>query len=217
MEAERKLQCKMTVSQALAERTLLRKKIEQSIKDDGFLLCIANKASETRIHGIIKTKCIENMKSDYQSLTDKMARLQGIETALAKHNSESDVEIAGFVYKKSEAIALKQYGMIYYRELLDEMKHQYRTEKSKADIANRNLEEKSGKYMAENFGTKEKGTDDYEAERQRWIENNEFEVVDPLNIKQKIDELDKYISDFELNVDTALSISNATNEIEIFY
>lgn len=217
MTAERRLQCKMTVSQALSERTLLRKKIEQTIEESELVLCIANKASESRIQGIDKGKFIAGMKSDYQSLTDKMARLQGIEAAIAKHNSECDVEIAGITYKKSEAIAMKQFGLVNHKNFLEKMKDQFATEKMKCDGMNRKIEEKSGTYMAENFGTKEKGTNDYEAERQKWIKNNEYEVVDPLDIKVKIDELDKYISDFELNVDTALSVSNATNEIDIFY
>ena len=43
---------------------------------------------------------------------------------------------------------------------------------------------------------------------------NEYELFDPMDIKEKIDELRVSIDDFESNVDTALALSNATTFIE---
>lgn len=50
---------------------------------------------------------------------------------------------------------------------------------------------------------------------EQYRNNNSWENVDPLNLKEKIDVLEQRIFDFETNVDVALSVSNATTFIEI--
>ena len=48
-----------------------------------------------------------------------------------------------------------------------------------------------------------------------FVKRNEFHLVDPLNIENKIRELEKEVDDFELEVDAALSEINAITTIEI--
>lgn len=45
----------------------------------------------------------------------------------------------------------------------------------------------------------------------------ENELVDPINIKAQIDKYQRLISDFNNEVDSALSVSNAITEIEFSY
>ena len=42
-------------------------------------------------------------------------------------------------------------------------------------------------------------------------------MVDPLNVRKIIEELEKQIADFEANVDAAIQVANATTTIEIAY
>ncbi len=46
-------------------------------------------------------------------------------------------------------------------------------------------------------------------------DKNEVELVDPLNLYEKIQELKKRIDGFNSSVDVALSLSNATTFIEV--
>ena len=60
-------------------------------------------------------------------------------------------------------------------------------------------------------------TDEIEKTRKDFIFNNTFELVDPIKVKDKIDSLEKEISEFESEIDAALSVSNAVTEIEVTY
>lgn len=47
------------------------------------------------------------------------------------------------------------------------------------------------------------------------MKRNEFEIIDPLNVKQQIEKLSNRIEEFESEVDAVLSESNATTFIEV--
>ena len=60
-------------------------------------------------------------------------------------------------------------------------------------------------------------SEDMMKSRKEWIESNKLELVDALNIKKEIEELDKEINEFVIDVDSQLSVSNAKTEITIEY
>ena len=47
--------------------------------------------------------------------------------------------------------------------------------------------------------------------------NNEYTLIDPLKVADKMNALEEKISAFKAEVDAALSVSNATTTIEIEY
>ncbi len=53
--------------------------------------------------------------------------------------------------------------------------------------------------------------------RADFIAAQTVELVDPLKIAEKIEALEKEISDFLVDVDSALSVSNATTEVSVEY
>ena len=53
--------------------------------------------------------------------------------------------------------------------------------------------------------------------RKAYVEAHTYEMVDPIHIKDKIDELEDEISKFKAGIDAALSVSNATTDITIEY
>lgn len=55
------------------------------------------------------------------------------------------------------------------------------------------------------------------AVRDAYVKANTYELIDPINIKAQIDEYQRLISDFQSEVDSALSVSNAITEIEFSY
>jgi len=58
---------------------------------------------------------------------------------------------------------------------------------------------------------------EYETMRKAYIEAHTYEMIDPIGIKDKIDELEDEISKFKAGIDAALSVSNATTDITIEY
>jgi hypothetical protein len=49
--------------------------------------------------------------------------------------------------------------------------------------------------------------------RQEYIENNTFDLVDPIGVSGKIQELENEINEFEAEIDAVLSTSNAMTMI----
>ena len=205
----------MLVSQALKEIKTLNSRISKKIEETKF--CHANKAIETRIDGVDKKKVIEQIKADWQSIEDLIKREHGIREAVNQFNASQKVTIAGVEYTVAAAIAMKNFCEEHERKLLSRMKAQYNLQTSIAGKRNIEIEARSDAYMRDNFSSMEKGNIDYEAERQKYISNNQYEVVDPLNLKSLIEEKENFIDNFMTEVDVALSVVDATNTIEICY
>lgn len=53
--------------------------------------------------------------------------------------------------------------------------------------------------------------------RQTYIDNNTYDLVDPMNIAKVMEKLDAEINEFNAEVDAALSCSNALTVIEFEY
>ena len=60
-------------------------------------------------------------------------------------------------------------------------------------------------------------TEEMKATREKFIEDNTYELLDPIRVENRIRELDKEITAFETEVDSALSVSNAVTEITVSY
>ena len=110
--------------------------------------------------------------------------------------------------------------MDFYTLFHDTMASQYNS--AITEIARNNgktLEEKAEKYIVSMFGMKEGKTSSEEIEKAKafYIEANTYEMVDPIGILGKINDLDDKINKFNSKVDAALSVSNAVTTIEIEY
>ena len=53
--------------------------------------------------------------------------------------------------------------------------------------------------------------------RANYIRNNRYNLIDPLKTAKLIEDLTDEISEFEIEVDSALSVSNALTIIELSY
>ena len=60
-------------------------------------------------------------------------------------------------------------------------------------------------------------SEEMKATREKFIQDNTLDLFDPLRLEEKIKEMDRSISAFETEVDSALSVSNAVTEITVEY
>jgi hypothetical protein len=115
---------------------------------------------------------------------------------------------------------MKNSGMQYKKDLMNVLNRQYAqsiqtTEKENGET----LQQKAENYVIGLYGSKEGKTavEEIENTKKQFILNNTFELIDPLKVKDKIDILEKEISDFESEIDAALSVSNAVTELIVEY
>lgn len=210
---------KMTVHKALAELKLLDGRIDKAIAEG--IYCVANKHSNDKINGIDIEEYKKLMQSRYDKATDLIKRRNAIKRAVVLSNAITKVTIADKEYTVAEAIEMKNHGLEFDKELLNAMKEHYNM--AQVNIKKQNdgkeLEERADQYVTAIYGNKEGKTNtaDIEKVKADFLAANQYELVDPLNVMDKIDALEKKINDFTADVDSTLSVSNALTEIEIEY
>ena len=212
----------MTVHKALAELKILDARIFNATS--GITFVAAKKVSDKKIGGVLVETLKKDMKSDYQSVTDLIARRTAIKRAVVLSNAKAKVVIGGETYTVAEAIEMKNHGLMAKRDLLDVMVRQY--EKARAEVAKHEgewIEAKAEQYIM-NFLQSQpkeaKTTKDSEVVkrlREEYIANNTYELVDPLDIGNEIKVLSDWIDAFTADVDSQLSVSNATTTITVEY
>lgn len=205
---------KMLVTKALNELKLLDARINREINSSSFIM--AAKTSEKKVTPYMtKQQFSENVTANYQSIIDLIHRRASIKAGIVASNAVTYVEINGESMTRAEAIELK--GSIEYEAgLLRVLKNQLSNAESTVNHENVRLENKIDN-MLETMISKEAKTkkEDFFEIVAPIREAGEYSLVDPINIREKIDMLENRISGFMSEVDSVLQISNCTTYIEI--
>jgi hypothetical protein len=213
---------KMNVHRALSELKVIDSRIFKAITDVTFVT--SNKHSNDKIKGVSVSEFKDNMKSEYQKVNDLIARRNALKRAVVLSNANTTIEIDGNVYTVAEAIEMKNHGMEHFKTMLTYMTSQYNAAQ---DVLNKNsgeaIEKKAESYVLSVIQSQPKDSkmtvDDeaMKALRKTYIENNTYDIIDPIKIKSAMEELSEYITKFETEIDAALSCSNALTIIEFEY
>lgn len=208
---------KMTVHKALAELKILRDRIPNTI--DSGTYCIENKYSNEKIKGVSVESYKATMQGNYDKATDLIKRYNAIKRAVTLSNAVTKVRINDTEYTVAEAIYMNNRGVEFDEMLLEELRNQYRKAQTKIAKNNEGLQEKAEQYVIGIYGSKEGkvNTDDFEKAQKDFMTAHEYELVDPINILEKIEKLEEKITAFKAEVDAVLSESNATTTIDIEY
>lgn len=210
---------KMTVHKALVELKTIDARIEKTIRDASFV--IANKHSNQKISGQSITEYSEAAKSAFQKAEDLTARRNAIKRAVVLSNAKTEVNIGGAIYTVAEAIEMKNHGVYFWQKLLDKIVLDYNNARREADRNNGDrLEARADEHVKNMFDGKvdmKNLSEEALNARNQFIANQTYELIDPLKAKEKIEMLENKINSFMVEVDSALSVSNALTEIEISY
>lgn len=209
---------KMTVHKALAELKLLDDRIDKAIADGVY--CVANKHSNDKINGVPLDEYTKTMQGRYDKASDLINRRKAIKRAVVLSNATTKVKIADVEYTVAEAIEMKNHGVDFDKTLMGAMKRHYDMAQICINEKNgKGLDERAEQYVVAIYGPKEgkTNTDEMDKVKNDFITANQYELVDPLHVLEKIEDLEKKINDFMTEVDSALSVSNALTEITIEY
>lgn len=209
---------KMTVHKALSELKLLDDRIEKAIKEN--IYCVAKKHADEKINGIGLAEFEKQMQGGYDKAVALIERRKAIKKAVVLSNAITKVSVAGVEYTVAEAIEMKNHGISFEELLMKTMTTQYNKAVMSVNIENgKDLEARAEQYVTAIYGQKEgkTNTDDIEKVKADFLKSNQYELVNPLEITKKINDLEEYINLFMAEVDSALSVSNALTEIEVNY
>ena len=213
---------KMTIHKALSELKTIDERIVKAIRSNTYVLAV--KHSAEKINGVKVATFRENMKSGYQKVTDLIARRDAMKRAVVLSNATTKVKVGNNEYTVAEAIEMKNHGVEFKKILLQALYTAYGSAQNEFNKNNDEaLEKKAEQYVLAVIQAQPKDakmgvdSDAMKAIRQSYIENNKYDMLDPLDIAKVIEALDAEINEFNSEVDAALSVSNALTVIEFSY
>lgn len=208
---------KMTIHQALCELKILDNRIEDASCED---MIAANRNNNLKIDGktIEETKAI--FKANFDKLWSLIDRRNAMKLALTQSNAETVITVAGKKMTVAKAIDENKNGIGLYKRVLQTLRCAY-ADAQRAVIQGNgtSLDEKVERYLANTFGSCEKGvkTDDMIKAEEIYRKNNSYDLIDPNDLKKQLDEKEEDLNALIAELDSAIQVSNATTYIEFEY
>lgn len=208
----------MTVHKALCELKTLDARIKKAIESSVYVF--ANKHSNAKVSGLSVSDYCAEIKSAYQSATDLIARHDAIKRAVVLSNATTKVTVGGNEYTIAEAIEMKNHGIPTQQTLLNKLKNDSRRARRDADENNgERLEMRADEYIRSLYANADMKnlSDEVKKMRADFLTSQVMEIVDPIKVADEIERLETLINTFTVEIDAALSVSNALTEITVEY
>lgn len=215
---------KMTLTRALAEVSTLDSRIRSVIGDTLFVSTKRGLTKETPSERKFKdVKEVEaRITSTIQSANDLIARRAAIKAEIGKANVRTSVNIAGKTMTIAEALDYRK--TIEYKSLmLNNARSQLNVASNAIQRNQIEMDQQINAAIQQILG-KDAGTDRNAVERAQELvkttsdsikDQHSISMIDPIDVKQYIDDLSKEINDALNEIDFCLSEVNAQTTIEV--
>lgn len=215
---------KMLVTQALDERDLLVKKINDKIEKANFVDTIKPNEDKVFDERVTRDEFAKQAESSYQQIMDLIDRYQKIDAAIVASNASTKVITSYGEYTVAGAISLRNRlksgrnyrGTDFEGELIAKMNMDFDFKIKNADSKNKDLQQTAESMRLSILGKDSKVKDEKPLEVvEAYVRENTTELVDPLDIQKKINLLIEKRDILITELETQIKVSNATNFIEI--
>ena len=214
---------RLLVTQALDERDLLNKKINDKIKTAVFIDVVKHNEETVMNRRVDRDTFQKEAQSSFQQINDLIERYKNIEAAIVESNAKTFIETSYGKFSIAAAIALRNRlrGDLKFdgkadfeTTLYQKMKRAYDDCVTTMEVKNDALAETAEQMRLSILGRETKVKSDKPLEVvETYIKENSMELADPLNIVSKMEQLqerkDKLLSELE----TQIKVSNATTFI----
>ena len=214
---------RLLVTQALDERDLLNKKINDKIKTAVFVDVVKHNEETVMNRRVDRETFQKEAQSSFQQINDLIERYKNIEAAIVESNANTFIETSYGKFSIAAAIALRNRlrGDLKFdgkadfeTTLYQKMKRAYDDCVTTMEVKNDALAETAEQMRLSILGRETKVKNDKPLEVvETYIKENSMELADPLNIVSKMEQLqerkDKLLSELE----TQIKVSNATTFI----
>ncbi len=216
---------RMLVTQALDERDLLVKKITDKIDKASFLDTIKPNEEKVYEKKVTKEDFAKDAKSAYQQINDLIERFQKLDAAIVASNANTEVKTSYGTFTVAGAISLRSRlkGMGAYAGEADfegkikgKLKFQYEECVQRCKMKNNQLQVTAEEMRLSILGRDSKTRDEKPlGVVEAYVKENTTELVDPLDVKKKLEELEEKRNNLLTELDTQIKVSNATTFIEL--
>lgn len=205
---------KMSVTRALVELKTLDKRILKAVQE---LRCSVPRVGKNLPTGFpTEEDFVKSAKAGLQQVQDLIARRRAIRSALVRTNATTTVKVGSETMTVAEAIERK-HSIQHDEGLRDQLSGEYARATSAVEERNVNIRKTLDQILMATFGRQGSQVTgaEFDAVAKPYLLLNETTLLDPLNIKSRIEELSVRIDEFTTNVDVALNEVNAVTTIEV--
>lgn len=216
---------RMLVTQALDERDLLVKKINDKIAKASFVDTIKPNEDKVYAKRIDKSEFGKAAEAAYQQIHDLIERFQKIDAAIVESNAKTMVETTYGTFTVAGALSLRSRlrGMDSYEGdadfeglLQDKLRKEYNERVQFCDLKNSQLQSTAENMRLSILGRDAKAKEDKPlGVVDAYVKENTTELVDPLDVKQKLELLTEKRNVLLAELDTTIKVSNATTFIDL--
>ena len=216
---------KMLVTQALDERDLLVKKIADKIAKASFVDTIKPNEEKVYTKRISKEDYAREAEAAYQQILDLIDRFQKLDAAIVASNAQTKITTSYGTFTVAGAISLRSRlrGLGAYEDEADfegNLQHKMQAEFNErvrfCDNKNSQLQSTAEDMRLSILGRDSKTKDDKPLSVvEAYVKENTTELVDPLDVKKKLEALEEKRNTLLTEVDTQIKVSNATTFIEV--
>ena len=196
----------ISITRALTELKTLDKRIQKAIESGTFV----------SYHGQFHTPSpyAKNAQSGYQSIMDLLERRKMLKSMIIMCNAQTKVVICGKEMTVAEAIETKS-SIKHYKNLLAILKRQY----AESNITVENINHKCRNDLENKTNRSGENKDENKMDlvefSKKYMEMHGVKLYDPLSVNNKIENIEKYVREFEDEVDYILAEKNSTTMITL--
>lgn len=204
----------LSISRALIELKTLEKRIDKGVSALRPVTVV--KGGKPAL-GIKSTEeYSKDVSSSYQSIIALIERKRALKSAIVQSNAIVKVTVGDEEMTVAEAIERKS-SISLDKKVVKSLSARYAEAITEIEKHNSQMDSQLLQLLQATYSKSdtEISSDDYDRIAKPFKENNEATLLDPLDLKKVIENLEKSIETFEAEVDIALTESNARNEITL--
>ncbi len=216
---------KMLVTQALDQRDLLVKKICDKIRKASFTETKKHNEEKVMERRVTQKEFEKEARSSYQQIIDLIHWYDKVDQAILRSNAETIIETSYGTMSIANALALRSrlscsnaydsdsnFEGNLMMKLQEELNEKIRVMEQK----NKGLQNTAETMRLSILGKDTKAKDETPLKVvDVYVQENTTELIDPLNVRKKIDELNERRETILNELDTKIKVSNATTFVEI--
>ncbi|MDY5111275.1 hypothetical protein DXC78_04575 [Faecalicoccus pleomorphus] len=216
---------KMLVTQALDQRDLLVKKICDKIRKASFTETKKHNEEKVMERRVTQKEFEKEARSSYQQIIDLIHWYDKVDQAILRSNAETIIETSYGTMSIANALALRSrlncsnaydsdsnFEGNLMMKLQEELNEKIRVMEQK----NKGLQNTAETMRLSILGKDKKTKDETPLKVvDVYVQENTTELIDPLNVRKKINELNERRETILNELDTKIKVSNATTFVEI--
>ncbi|MBE9119188.1 hypothetical protein IQ249_25390 [Lusitaniella coriacea LEGE 07157] len=204
----------MTVTDALAELTLLEKRINAAKTTlEGNALIAVVEVGQVPTGYKSREDHTSQARASLQRVNDLISRRRTIKRKIVLSNASTMVTIAGEEMTVAEAIEMKNF-IVFHKTVLATITANYTRTCQEFKKAQIRVKERLDKLAMEVLG-KNATSEKYQSLADSFLGREGVELLDPLHLAEEIARQLSFVEEFESTCDRVLSISNARTTVEI--